>query len=167
MPSETDMQPRYVPPPSGYVASNPPLPSAPQSYAGAAVTSEHEQPLPATLADALADLQQVSGCGNLHQARHLLVRSETYAHRAAVTAARALAELNSKTTQLRYSSDNQRRAKWARLLVRDMATWRCFGFHASLFDGQRVQDFVFAHVTRAEASSPMPINPFLLTCCVT
>ena len=155
-------EPRYVPPPAGYVASGPPWPAAAlhTASASAAVAAEREQSLPSYLSTAIDDLQQAGGCGNLSQVLHLLVRSETAAHRAAVAASKALAELNARTTQLRDHPDILRRAKRARLLVRDRAIWRCFGHQGSIFDCQRVQDFVFTHVTHTDINCSQLTNAY-------
>ena len=137
-------EPRYVSPPTGYAATAPQWTAAarPAVCATPVVPAEQEQALPSSVRTAIEDLQEAAGCGNLNQVLHLLGRSETAAHRAAVTAARALAELNARTTQLRAHPDTSRRAKRAGLLVRDRVIWRCFGHQGSLFDSQRVQDFV-------------------------
>ena len=155
-------EPRYVPPPTGCAASASQWTVATRPTVSAAVTepAERVQELPAAVRTAIEDLQEAAGCGTLKQVLHLLGRSEADAHRAAVTAARALAELNARATQLRANPDSLRRAKRAGLLVRDRVIWRCLGHQGSLFDSQRVQQFVFTHVTRTDTTSSQLTNAY-------
>ena len=108
------------------------LPRAPRWWceapAARSMPSGRPYPLPAALDDALYDLQQVSGCLNLSQLYHHVRCSEKHAHQAAVAASHALAELQRATVQLRHSAENKRRAKRAKMLVRDMAS--CMAFMA-------------------------------------
>ena len=147
-------EPRYVPPPTGCATSASQWTVATRPAVSAAVMepAERVQELPAAMRTSIEDLQEAPGCGTLKQVLHFLGRSEADAHRAAVNAARALAELNARTTQLRANPDSLRRAKRAGLLVRDRVIWRCLGYQGSLFDSQRVTDTTSSQLTNAYQS---------------
>ena len=154
-------EPRYVPPPTGCTAHTIQWTIArPAGSAAVIEPVERDQELPAAIRAAIDDLQEVPGCGALRQVLHMLGRSETEAYLAAVNAARALAEFNARTTQLRAHPDSLRRAKRAGLLVRDRVIWRCLGYQGAFLDSQRVQQLVFSHISRTDTASSQLTNAY-------
>ena len=154
-------EPRYVPPPTGCTPHTIQWTIArPTGSAAGIEPVERDQELPAAIRAAINDLQEVPGCGALRQVLHMLGRSETEAYLAAVNAARALAEFNARTTQLRAHPDSLRRAKRAGLLVRDRVIWRCLGYQRALLDSQRVQQLVFSHISHTDTASSQLTNAY-------
>ena len=99
----------------------------------------HPRRISPEVLQALQDVERCSGCPSLQSVRQLLDQSASAASEATSLAARALLQLNARAEALHRTDDAARKAKKAKIQLRDVLLWRYYGLQLGPLDAQKLE----------------------------